>query len=179
VRAKGVAYDTGFIRDGKISREACDPQVVRRELAIIRDDLHCNAVQVIGGDPGRLELAGRLAAELGLEVWFSPYPLELAPGQILPLLADCAGRAERLRAGGAAVVFVTGVELSIMNRGFLFALDGFPHRPGGDPRYDLDMASPAIVKFTAGRRGGAYPDMAWEPKAAFTAVAECYRGSPR
>ena len=59
---------------------------------------------------------------------------------------------------------------------FLFALDGFPHRPGGDPRYDLDMASPAIVKFTAGRRGGAYPDMAWEPKAAFAAVAAGYRG---
>ena len=119
MRAKGIAYDTGFIRDGKISRAAFDPGVVRREMAIIRDDLHCNAVQVIGGDPGWLELAGRIAAGLGLEVWFSPYPLELTPAQILPLLADCAGRAERLRAGGAAVVFVTGVELSIMNREFL------------------------------------------------------------
>jgi hypothetical protein len=340
-----MTYDTGFIRDGRISREAFDPEVVRRELAIIRDDLHCNAVQVIGGDPGRLELAARLAAGLGLEVWFSPYPLELAPAEILSLLADCAERAERLRAGGAAVVFVAGVELSIMNREFLpggsvgerlrlllgdpggragkiaavrarlgdflrtavaavrerfggpvtyaaipfevadwapfdimsvelirsaevagqfregvrglvaegkasggkpvaitgfgastyrgagdrgargmeiveydgdgapvrlnghykrdeadqaaylsevleildsegvdsafvflFALDGFPHRPGGDPRYDLDMASPAIVKFTEGRRGAAYPDMDWEPKAAFAAVAGYYRG---
>jgi hypothetical protein len=26
-----------------------------------------------------------------------------------------------------------------------------------------------------GRSGDAYPGMAWEPKAAFTAVAECYR----
>jgi hypothetical protein len=26
-----------------------------------------------------------------------------------------------------------------------------------------------------GRRGDTYPDMTWEPKAAFTAVAECYR----
>jgi hypothetical protein len=38
------------------------------------------------------------------------------------------------------------------------------------------MASPAIVKFTPGRRGAAYPDMAWEPKAAFAAVAGCYGG---
>jgi hypothetical protein len=336
-----MTYDTGFIREGKISRESFDPGVVWRELAIIRDDLHCNAVQVIGGDPRRLELAGRYAAELGLEVWFSPYPLELTPDGILSLFADCAERAERLRAGGAEVVFVAGVELSIMNREFmpggtvderlglllsdpgrraekiagvrrrlgdflraavaavrqrfrgrvtyaaipfevvdwtlfdivsvelirsaevagqfragvrtlvaggkpvaitgfgastyrgagdrgargmevveydagtgapvrldgryardeagqaaylsevlevfdaegvdgafvfLFALDGFPHRPDGDPRYDLDMASPAIVKFTAGRRGGAYPDMAWEPKAGFAAVAAGYRG---
>jgi hypothetical protein len=27
-----------------------------------------------------------------------------------------------------------------------------------------------------GRHGDTYPGMAWEPKAAFTAVAECYRG---
>jgi hypothetical protein len=260
VRANGMTYDTGFIRDGQISRESSDPAVVRRELAIIRDDLHCNAVQVIGGDPERLELAGRCAAELGLEVWFSPYPLELAPAGILALFTDCAERAERLRAGGAEVVFVAGVELSIMNREFmpggtvderlelllgdpdrraaklaevrarlgdflrtavaavrrrfggrvtyaaipfevtdwtpfdivsvelirsaegvdsafvfLFALDGFPHRPDGDPRYDLDLASPGIVKVLEDRRGGTYPDMAWEPKAAFTAVARCYR----
>src|SRR5438105_4901845 len=85
VRAKGMTYDTGFVRNGEISRERFDPGVARRELAIIRDDLHCNAVQLIGGDPGRLELAAGYAAELGLEVWFSPYPLELSPGEILAL----------------------------------------------------------------------------------------------
>jgi hypothetical protein len=335
-----MTYDTGFVRNGKISRESLDPEVVRRELAIIRDDLHCNAVQLTGGDPERLELAARFAAGLGLEVWFSPYPLELTPAEILSLFTDCAERAERLRTGGAEVVFVAGVELSIMNRDFmpggtvderlalllddpgrrperlaevntrvsgflraavaavrqrflgrvtycaipfervdwtlfdivsmelirsaevadqfregvrrlvaggkpvaitgfgvpayrgagdrggrameiveydegtgaparlngryardeagqatylselleiftsdgvdsafvfLFALDGFPYRPDGDPRDDLDLASPGIVKVLEDRRGDAYPDMAWEPKAAFTAVAEYYR----
>jgi hypothetical protein len=57
---------------------------------------------------------------------------------------------------------------------FLFALDGFPHRPDGDPRDDLDRASPSIVKILEGRNGSTYPDLAWEPKAAFTTVAECY-----
>ena len=61
---------------------------------------------------------------------------------------------------------------------FLFALDNLPHRPDGDLRRDLDLASPAIVKTLEGRHGDTYPDMAWEPKAAFTAVAECYRGGP-
>ncbi len=337
-----MTYDTGFVRKGEISRERFDPEVVRRELAIIRDDLHCNAVQIIGGDPERLELAASYAAGLGLEVWFSPYPLELTADEILPLFTDCAERAERLRKGGAEVVFVTGVELSLMNQGFLpgdtvddrlglllsqppdrrrerlaevsarvndflrgavavvrerfrgrityaaipvervdwtpfdiasvelirsaevagqfregvrnlvaggkpvaitgfgtaayrgagdrggrimeileydkdtgapvrlngeyvrdeagqatylaelleifdtegvdsafvflFALSNLPHRPDGDPRHDLDLASPGIVKMLEGRRGDTYPGMAWEPKAAFTTVAECYRG---
>ncbi|MFJ9208971.1 hypothetical protein [Streptomyces sp. NPDC102264] len=335
-----MTYDTGFVVHGQMSREHFDPAVVRRELAIIRDDLHCDAVQIIGGDPDRLELAAGIAAELGLEVWFSPYPLELDPDRILALFRDCAGRAERLRRQGAAVVFVAGVELSVMNRGFLpgesaeervarlmsppdrraeamrelgvrvnaflrdavatirerfegrltyasiqfeqvdwtpfdfvtfelirsaevadrfrgavrtlaqgpkplaitgfgtaayrgagdrggrvldvveydpetkapvrldgvyerdeagqaaylsdlleifetegvdsafvflFALPGYPHRPDGDPRDDLDRASLGIVKLLPGHRGQTYPDMEWEPKAAFTAVARRYR----
>jgi hypothetical protein len=336
-----MTYDTGFIRDGASSRERFDPEVVGRELTIIRDDLHCNAVQVTGGDAQRLELAARCAAELGLEVWYSPYPLELTADEILSLFTDCAEGAERLREGGAEVVFVTGVELSLMNQGFLpgdtleerlgrllddpdqrrerlaeasarvndflgkavaavrqhfqgrityaaipfeqvdwtpfdvvsvelirsaavasrfregvrnlvaggkpvaitgfgaatyrgagdrggrameiiesdartgrpvrlneqyvrdeagqaaylsellkifdaegvdgafvflFALYNLPHRPDSDPRDDLDMASPGIVKvLDAGRHGNTYPDMPWEPKAAFAVIAECYR----
>jgi hypothetical protein len=335
-----MTYDTGFVVHGRISREF-DPAVVRRELEIIRDDLHCNAVQITGGDPARLEQAASAAAELGLEVWFSPYPLELTPDQILALFRDCAERAERIRARGAEVVFVTGVELSLMSRGFLpgetpedrvarlmgrpelragaigelatrlnafladavtavrerfhgkltyssiqfeqvdwtpfdfatyelirsaevadrfreavrvlakgpkplaltgfgtaayrgagdrggrvlevvehdqetgaplrltgvyerdeagqaaylselleifeeegadsafvylFSLAGYPYRPDGDPREDLDRASLGIVKVLEGRRGQVYPDMEWEPKAAFAAVAERYRG---
>jgi len=41
-----------------------------------------------------------------------------------------------------------------------------------DPRYDLDMDSMSLVKSLPGRRHGiAYPDMSWEPKEAFAAVA--------
>jgi hypothetical protein len=340
MRAKGIAYDTGFSSGGEISRIDFDHDRVRRELAIIRDDLHCNAVHVVGGDPQRLEFAARAAADLGLEVWFSPYPLDLEPAQIRELFLDCAERAERLRAAGAEVVFVAGVELSVMNRGFidgdrvddrleqlfadpearprriaevrarlgeflrdavaeirerfhgrvtyaaipfeitdwepfdivtlelirsaevagqfrtavrelvagqpkpvaitgfgtatwrgagdvsprsmeilesdpvtgaplrirdvrerdeegqaiylrelldifagegvdsafvyLFALDSFLHRPGGDPRDDLDLASFGIVKVLDGRTGDTYPGLPWEPKAAFNAVAQLY-----
>lgn len=340
MRAKGLSYDTGFVRNGRFSRERFDPDVVKRELEIIRDDLHCTAVRVIGGDPERLELAATYAADLGLEVWFSPYPLELTAEETLSLFADCAERAERIRRRGAEVVFVAGAELSLMNKGFLpgdtqedrlglltqrdrlaervgelsarvndflagavalvrkrfggrityaaiplervdwapfdivgvdlyrsaevadqfaegvrtlvaqgkpvaitefgtaayrgagdrggrvlevlefdqetgapvrlnseyvrdeagqatyvrelleiydaggvdsafvfvFALDNFPHRPDGDPRDDLDLASPGIVKVLDDRRGDTYPDMPWEPKAAFTALAEYYCG---
>lgn len=119
MRGRGMTYDTGFVHRGHTSRGEVGADVMRRELTIIRDDLHCNAVQITGGIPDRLELAATCAADLGMEVWFSPYPLELTTDGIRALFADCAARAERLRSSGAEVVFVAGVELSIMNRGFV------------------------------------------------------------
>jgi hypothetical protein len=338
-----MTYDTGFLHRGVSSVVEFDPGRVHRELTIIRDDLHCTAVQLVGGDPDRLEAAARAAAGLGLEVWFSPYPLDLPAAEILTLFTDCAERAERLRAGGAEVVFVAGVELTLMNRGFvdgdrledrltrllgdpdgraermagartrldrflrtavpairerfrgrvtyaaipfegvdwelfdivtlelirsaevagqfregvrslvagqpkpvavtgfgtatwrgagdvaprsmevlehdertglpvrldaayerdepgqaaylselleifdsegvdsafvhLFSLDNLPHRPGGDPRLDLDLAGLGIVKVLEGRSGETYPGLPWEPKAAFAAVAARYAGA--
>ncbi len=119
MRAKGINYDTGFINKGNSSREPFEPTVVARELQIIRDDLHCNAVRVTGGDAERLEVAARLAAEAGLEVWFAPFTCDLSFEQMIDLLADCAGRAERLRQQGAEVVLVLGAEISLLNNGFL------------------------------------------------------------
>ncbi len=119
MRAKGITYDTGFISNGVFSRPSLDAEMVEHELRIIRDDLHCNAVRVTGGDPDRLELAAGLAAHLGLEIWFSPYPLELTTDEMLSLFADCGERAERIRLRGHEVVFVAGAELSLMNVGFL------------------------------------------------------------
>jgi hypothetical protein len=119
MRAKGINYDTGFINKGVSSREPFDIKIVTRELQIIRDDLHCNAVRITGGDPERLEAASRIAAEAGLEVWFSPFTCDLTYEEMLDLLADCAERAERLRQQGAEVVLVTGAEISLLNKGFL------------------------------------------------------------
>jgi hypothetical protein len=118
VRAKGIGYDTGLERDGRFNRPF-DPDLVRRELTIIRDDLHCTAVRLIGTDLDRIDHAAREAAALGLEVWFSPFPWDRTQEEILELLADGASRAERLRRAGAEIVFVTGAELSLFNHGFL------------------------------------------------------------
>jgi hypothetical protein len=119
MRAKGINYDTGFINKGVSSRDPFDIAVVKRELQIIRDDLHCNGVRVTGGDPERLEIAARIAAAAGLEVWFSPFTCDLTYEEMLDLLADCAERAERLRQLGAEVVLVVGAEISLLNKGFL------------------------------------------------------------
>jgi hypothetical protein len=118
MRAKGIGYDTGFSLDGT-TRRPFDHAVVRRELQIIRDDLHCTAVRLFGNDMDQLEFAANHAADLGLEVWFSPFTYQLDSAEMLELLADAAERAERIRRRGAEVVFVTGAELSLFNSGFL------------------------------------------------------------
>lgn len=86
MRAKGIGYDTGFERGGRFNRPF-DPDLVRRELTIIRDDLHCTAVRLIGTDLDRIESAAREAAGLGLEVWFSPFPWDRTQDEVLALLA--------------------------------------------------------------------------------------------
>lgn len=139
MRGKGINYDTGARLSSGWTREAFDSATARREMRVIASDLHCTAVRISGSDPDRLTLASEHAANAGLEVWFSPFPCELTTDQMLPLFADCAARAERLRRHGAEVVLVTGGELSIFAHGFLPGDDLFARiahltTPGPRPR---------------------------------------------
>ncbi|WP_329575448.1 hypothetical protein [Kitasatospora sp. NBC_01250] len=88
-------------------------------MAVLAGDLHCDAVRVTGGEPERLEVAATAAAAAGLEVWFSPFPVDLSPEDTLAVLDDSAQRAEAVRSTGAQVVFVAGCELSAFGQGFL------------------------------------------------------------
>ena len=119
MRARGITYDTGFFNAGTSTREPFDPDVVRREMRIIRQHLHCTAVRVTGGDPDRLEIAAMHAVDADLEVWFCPFTNGLTQDELLALLAACANRAERLSQRGGAVVLLTGSEVSLFTSGFL------------------------------------------------------------
>ncbi|MFC4117479.1 hypothetical protein [Nonomuraea zeae] len=119
MRAHGVTYDTGFPSAGTTTHEPFDPEVVRREMRIIRGELHCGAVRVTGGDQDRLETAARHAAAAGLEVWYSPFTNGLTQDELMAFIVDSAGRAERLRREGARVVLLTGSEISLFTSGFL------------------------------------------------------------
>ena len=101
------------------TRPSFVPRIVEREMQIIRNDLHCTAVRITGGDVARLKMAATYAANAGLEVWISPFTTELTNDELLTFLADCADHAEGLRQQGAEVVMVTGSELSVFNQGFL------------------------------------------------------------
>jgi len=119
VRGKGINYDTGFYTDPRGSRPQFSPDIVAAEMRVIARELGCTAVRISGGRPDRLSVAAEAAAAAGLEVWFSPFPIDLTVGQMAPLLAECADRAEHLRRTGARVVLVTGCELSLFAVGFL------------------------------------------------------------
>ena len=119
MRGNGINYDTGFINGGTSTHEPFDSDVVRREMRVIREDLHCTAVRITGGDAQRLKLTASLAAEAGFEVWLCPFTSDVAQDALLALLADCADHAEKLREAGADVVMLTGSELSLFAPGFL------------------------------------------------------------
>ncbi|MGG2465999.1 hypothetical protein ACO0M4_40620 [Streptomyces sp. RGM 3693] len=137
MRARGINYDTGFLPGDEISRKDFNEAVVRRDMAVIARELHCDAVRISGGRPERLSTAARCAVEAGLEVWFAPFPVDLTPDELLPFFAECARRAEEVRRSGAEVVFVAGCELSAFCKGFIPG-DGYGERLRAMATADLD-----------------------------------------
>jgi hypothetical protein len=119
VNRRGVCYDVGavlFIN----WRPDFDPRIVHRELGIIRDDLHCNAVRISGRDLTRLEIAARDAITLGLEVWLYPVLWDKSPDPTLAYMVQAAALAERLRAESPDhLVLVLGGELTLFMQGIV------------------------------------------------------------
>jgi hypothetical protein len=94
--------------------------VVRRELEIIRDDLHANAVRIGGSDVARMTATTEIALSLGLEVWFSPAFFEYQPPETTSRLVAAARAVSALEeAHPGRVVFVAGFELTLFMRGLI------------------------------------------------------------
>jgi hypothetical protein len=96
VNRRGVSYDVGRVL-GMNWRPDFDPRVVHREIEIIKNDLHCNAIRICGRDLGRLMTAAVDALEVGLEVWLSPELWNKDPAPTLAYIGEAAVAAERLR----------------------------------------------------------------------------------
>jgi hypothetical protein len=119
---KGVCYDTGrAYSTGFVTRQVFDPAMTRRELQIIRDDLHCNAVRFQGTDIGRLIIAATAALELGgLQVWLSPELFKKSRETTLAYLAKAAAAAEPLRRRfPGQLTFCVGTESSFFTKGIV------------------------------------------------------------
>ena len=93
---KGVSYDVGRVM-GFNWRPDFDPEIVHREIEIIKNDLHCNAVRICGRGINRLMMASEYALEQGLEVWLSPEMWDKSPQQTLNYITKAAKAAETLR----------------------------------------------------------------------------------
>jgi len=117
---RGVCYDAGRVMWGQDWRPEFSPEEARRELQIIRYDLHCNAVRICGQDLGRLMIAGRHALDAGLEVWLSPELWDRSPSDTLGYIAEAAGAAEELRRyRPGQVVFSVGSEATLFMAGIV------------------------------------------------------------
>jgi hypothetical protein len=120
MKRKGVTYDTGRIVDGRSWRPEFDPAEARRELAIIRDDLHCNAVRITGDDIGRVAAVAADALGQGLEAWVSPDLWDQDADTALDYIAEAARSAGELdRQWPGRVVLVVANELTFFMRGFI------------------------------------------------------------
>lgn len=119
MRRRGVCYDVGRYLYGDW-RKDYDPRTVHRELEIIRDDLHCNAVRICSRDLGRLAYAAEDALRLGLEVCFSPELWNRSPAETLAYTTAAAELAERLgRRYPDRLVMSVGSELTLFMKGIV------------------------------------------------------------
>jgi len=117
---RGVCYDVGRVVMNKNFRPEFDPDIVKKELEIIRDDLHCNVVKICGKDVKRLMKASEFALKIGLEVWVSPELWDKNPDDTMEYIVEAAVETEKLRLKyEGKVVFVMGTELSLFMNGIL------------------------------------------------------------
>jgi hypothetical protein len=121
MRWKGINYCIGteFVPGTVSTRPEFDRHVVRREIEIIRTDLHCNAIRISGRDVERLSYAGECALDAGLSVWLSPALINASAQDTITYLVEAATAAERLRSGGRDVVFVCGCEHTLFMNGIV------------------------------------------------------------
>ncbi len=120
MKTKGVDYDLGNVYAGGIStRPTFDQAIVKREIEIIKNDLHCNAIRLNGKDIQRLTFAGECALAQGLQAWFLPKYVDANEQATLPYLAKCAQAAETLRQRSPDVIFIVGCEFTLFLNGIL------------------------------------------------------------
>lgn len=111
LRWKGVNLDT--------DRELWRPEFVRREIEVIAQDLHCNALFLLGSDLDRLRESAAIAADNGLHVWLEPRQFDANAADTIEFVAAVARAAEELRADHPDVSLSLGVELTIFLAGLL------------------------------------------------------------
>ncbi|MCA9881056.1 MAG: hypothetical protein KC442_24825, partial [Thermomicrobiales bacterium] len=119
---RGICYDTGTAYvpgAGSLSLQVWDPERVAREMAVLHNDLHCNAVAVFGSKPDRLREGAEIALREGLRVWLQPRPIDADAATLRAVITEVASAAEALRQEHGPVGLNLGVELTIFSEGII------------------------------------------------------------
>lgn len=120
IEHKGINYDVGTVM-GTNWRPDYDPKIVERELEIIKNDLHCNAVGISGKDIGRVMLTAEAALSQGLEAWLNPSSwVDKPPEPTLAYITETAKAAQPLHERyPGKVVFGVGGEFTLFLKGIV------------------------------------------------------------
>jgi len=120
MKRKGINYDVGIeFHQEYLSRPVFDAAIMHRELEIIKNDLHCNAIRISGTDIDRLIITAEDALKQGLEVWLSPHLQNKDEQETLAYTVKCAAEAEKLRKQWPQLIFILGCELTWFMGGIL------------------------------------------------------------
>ncbi len=120
MKRKGINYDVGTEMGGNW-RPDYGPRVVHRELEIIKNDLHCNAVGISGKDIGRVVVTAEDALSQGLEAWLNPADWNNNPPEpTLAYIIKAARAAQPLNERyPGKVVFSVGSEFTLFMQGIV------------------------------------------------------------
>ncbi|WP_405582385.1 abortive phage infection protein [Streptomyces sp. NBC_01092] len=116
LKHRGVVYTVGA---GETPGTAWSAARMRRDVRVIRDDLHADTIDVTGDGVDRLVATAAEAAERGLHVWLQPTLGDVPEREILDSIAECGRFAERLRHHGASVDFSVGCEFWLFVPGII------------------------------------------------------------
>ena len=124
----GVVYDVGLMFGGKnLSVSNFRKEQVVYDMSIIKHVLNCNTVRIEGENLDRLSIATEEAHKQGLKVLFNPWKMEADSATTVDYMIRASKVAEKLRLEGADLIFVTGCEYTLFNRG-VFPGDTFDKR---------------------------------------------------
>ena len=120
---RGMNYDVGLWSPPWVGTVVpalpFDATRTRREMAVIKNDLHCNAVKITGHKADDLIAATEAALDQELEVWLVPHLVDGTADETLDYTVEIARRAEGLRSEHSKLVMVVGVEATLFMKGIL------------------------------------------------------------
>lgn len=127
----GVNYDTGWNSyPGYLTRQIWSDAVMRHDLGVIRDDLHCTAIGLYGTEIDRLVPATAVAVDQGMRVWVQPRLINATSEQTVEHVAALAAELEPIRANGGDIGLNVGCELTLFMDG-IFPGNSFEERVSG------------------------------------------------
>ncbi|MFE0255229.1 abortive phage infection protein [Streptomyces sp. NPDC059010] len=147
LKHRGVVYTLG---EGETPGTAWSAARMRRDVRVIRDQLHADTLDVTGDGVERLTATAAEAAERGLHVWLQPTLGDIPERDILESIAECGRFAERLRRQGASVDFSVGCEFWLFVPGIVpgeTVLDRIENLQKGT--VDMPKMQRRLARFTA------------------------------